>query len=145
MRFGTINYWIAILSLVCVSSFSCGYIVANANTSTTDKLNNNMKAATLQAEQQKNEITIRGKDGATCTTSNEFVIVVSGVQIKNIEDLRYRVFCGDFDSQWVSNGTITIPKLHEPGAYTARVRVSDNPGDPNSGDVQEKTFTFFKL
>lgn len=144
MKSGTVNYWVGIIILASALSFSCGYIFSH-NDIKKDNPDNSKTALNLQTEQPKNDISIKGKDGATCTTSNEFVVVISDGHANNIEDLRYRVFCDDFDSKWVSNGTITIPGLDEPGAYTARVRVSDNAKNPNDGDIQEKTFTFFKL
>ncbi|NPV89606.1 MAG: hypothetical protein HPY50_02365 [Firmicutes bacterium] len=81
---------------------------------------------------------INGVNGATCTTGNEFTLVISA---NPSSDVTYRVQCGSFDSGWVTGNTITITDLSVTGAYQALCQVKHD----SSGMTAQKDFTFFKI
>lgn len=88
---------------------------------------------------------IQGLNGATCTRGVSFTLVVTASDNGPPSNLRYRVVCGSFDSRWLSTNQITIMGLSTPGAKTATVMVSDNPTNPDGGNIAQGSFTFFKI
>ncbi len=87
---------------------------------------------------------IKGEDGATCTTGTSFTVVITASDNGSDNNLRYRAICDGFDSGWVSGNSITITGLSS-GAKTATIKVSDNPTSPDSGNISQDSFTFFKI
>lgn len=88
---------------------------------------------------------IQGLNGATCTRGTNFTLVVTASDNGPPSNLRYRAVCGSFDSGWLSTNQITITGLSAPGPKTAAVMVSDNPTNPDGGNIAQSTFTFFKI
>lgn len=84
---------------------------------------------------------ISGKNSATATNSDDFNIQINA----NGNNLIYRVQCDSFDSGWTDISTITISGLGNKGVKTATVRVSNNPTDPDNGNISEGYFTFFRI
>lgn len=87
---------------------------------------------------------VEGQNGATCTTGSTFTVVINASDNGPDGNLRYRVNCDGYDSGWVSNNNVTITGLST-GSKTATIKVSDNPSEPDSGNVSQTTYTFFKI
>ncbi|WP_157833565.1 hypothetical protein [Desulfotruncus alcoholivorax] len=88
---------------------------------------------------------VSGTNGATCTTGSTYTVVISASDNGPASNLRYRVTCDSFDSGWVSSNSINITGLTGAGAKTATIMVSDNPTAPDSGNVAQTSYTFFKI
>lgn len=88
---------------------------------------------------------IQGLNSATCTQGSSFTLTVAASDNGPSPNLRYRVLCGSFDSGWSPASQITITGLTSPGAKTATVMVSDNPANPDTGNIARGMFTFFKV
>ncbi len=87
---------------------------------------------------------VQGQNGATCTTSSSFTVVITASDNGPDSNLRYRAICDGFDSGWSSSNTIALTGLTS-GPKTATIRVSDNPTTPDNGNVSHESFTFFKI
>ncbi len=88
---------------------------------------------------------VQGQNGATCTKGASFTLVVTASDNGPPSNLRYRVTCDSYDSGWSSSNILTVTGLSVPGAKTATVMVSDNPNAPDSGNIAQIAFTFFKI
>lgn len=88
---------------------------------------------------------IQGLNGATCTRGTSFTLIVTASDNGPPSNLRYRVTCDSYDSGWSSSNILTVTGLSVPGAKTATVMVSDNPNAPDSGNIAQIAFTFFKI
>lgn len=144
MKFGwLIKGLIGILLLA--GAFSTGYMARDMlNTKSVDEQEQFNQHPVYFPDELSETVKIQGQGGATCTTGNEFTIIITGAK-EVFDNPVYRVTCGSFDSQWVTEDTVTITGLKNPGPYTANVRISDNPEDPDNGNIEEAIFTFFKL
>jgi len=83
---------------------------------------------------------VEGLNGATCTTGSTFSMVVTASDNGPVSNLRYKVGSGS----WGSSNTVTATSLNA-GANTVTIYVSDNPTTPDSGNISQTSFTFFKL
>jgi len=79
---------------------------------------------------------IRGKNGANCTTTNSFTLLIDAAP----NNVQYRVTCGFYDSGWKTSNTIAITGLSGSGLKAATVQVKNT-----SGNIAERKFEFFKL
>lgn len=86
---------------------------------------------------------VANPQGATLAMNQKFDVKINATGIR--DNLRYRVICGEFDSEWQESNIITITQLYEPGVKTATILVSNNPIDPDNGAIAEDELSFFSL
>jgi len=142
LKFGLAKLLIGILLLA--GAFSAGYMTNDLLMKNSDNEDQITQQPVYFPAAISQKIKAQGKDGATCTTGTDFTVVITGGN-KVSDNPRYRVICGNFDSRWVKEDKITITGLKRLGPYSAVVKVSDNPENPDKGNIEETAFTFFKL